>query len=374
VRRASCEQHCSLEQEARRSTAAMETPHTHEAYPLRKEVPGQLLQFEEKIFGMSLTQLLTGLAAAISFLALTPSMSLPPRIVAGIMLMSIVLTLVHGKVGRETTLSWLCLLVRFRFLPRHSVFRSPDQPRKRGESASVQQSWIRLDRLEQGIASVITPWPHRDVPEITSWAVLEVHSLQQVRLLAEDEQVRLYERFQRFLDGLGFPLICLSLVHTTDAQQHPAFVAQQQVLTAMSTTPRLQRLQQASLAHQQSALAQCSSIRHLVIVSASTRELALSHSAEATSSPWSRLFRLLLPGKRPVVLPEQVTRELQQRLSLVKQACRQLEVEVMMLDDAQLLQVWTSCLAPGASLPLLLRVSLHRHMAPIWLICLRPPP
>ena len=53
----------------------------HDTHPLIKEVPGHLLQFEEKIFGMSLTQLLADLGAVFGIIALTASVPLVPRIV-----------------------------------------------------------------------------------------------------------------------------------------------------------------------------------------------------------------------------------------------------------------------------------------------------
>ncbi len=79
-------------------------------HPLRKEVPGHLLQFEEKTFGMTLMQLLSDLGVAVSILALTASVPLVPRIVAGVLLMIGVLILVHGTVGDSPLLSWLFLI------------------------------------------------------------------------------------------------------------------------------------------------------------------------------------------------------------------------------------------------------------------------
>jgi len=77
----------------------------HDSHPLIKAVPGHLLQFEEKIFGMSLTQLLSDLGALFGTLALTESLSLLPRIVGDTLIMIVVLILVHGKMGDSTMLS-----------------------------------------------------------------------------------------------------------------------------------------------------------------------------------------------------------------------------------------------------------------------------
>src|SRR6267142_135002 len=106
-------------------------------HPLLKEVPGHLLQFEEKIFGMTLTQLLSDLGAAVGIGALTTSMPLVPRIMVGVLLMIGVLILVHASIGGYTMLTWLYLLGRSRFLPTQTVFRSPGQESKKGEPGLV---------------------------------------------------------------------------------------------------------------------------------------------------------------------------------------------------------------------------------------------
>jgi len=61
-----------------------------------------------------------------------------------------------------------------------------------------------------------------------------------VRFLAEAEQVRIYGRFKLFLDGLSFPLKCISLVEMAHPERDPALVAQREVLSQLATTPHLQ--------------------------------------------------------------------------------------------------------------------------------------
>src|SRR5260370_23870674 len=109
-----------------------------DSHPLIKAVPGHLLQFEEKIFGMSLTQLLSDLGALFGIIALTESLPLLPRIASDALIMIVVLILVHGKVGDSTMLSWLVLFGRFRFLPKETVWRPEGPLIKKGEPASVQ--------------------------------------------------------------------------------------------------------------------------------------------------------------------------------------------------------------------------------------------
>lgn len=323
----------------------------YDKHPLLKEVPGHLLQFEEKIFGMTLTQLLSDLGAGVGIVALTASVPLVPRIVVGVLLMIGVLILVHAKIGGYTMLYCLYLLGRTRFLPTQTVFRAPGEEIQKGEPGPVQESWIQLNALDRGAAGVLTKRQKRDHPDANYWVVFEVVSLQNVRFLAEAEQVRIYGRFKLFLDGLGFPLKFISLVETADAERDPALVAQRQVISELTATPHLQKLQKESLKHQQGSLQHCTTTRHFVVVSASTSELARLRADGTARSPLLRLFELLRPSKQPVVTPSQVKNELSIRVSIVKKALQQLDVHATLLDDAQALQAYASCLALGTHIP-----------------------
>ena len=318
---------------------------------LTKVVPGHLLQFEEKIFGLSLTQLLSDLGALFIIIAITTSLPLIPRIVMSVLTMSVVLILVHGKVGGYTMLSWLLLVGRFRFLPTQTIWRPQGKQIKKGEPGSVQDCWIQLQELDHGMAGVTTPRKNRDEPEATYWVIFEVKSLQQVRFLAEAEQVRLYERFKLFLDGLGFPLKFISLVEAADPEHDPALVVQHQMLWQLATTPKLQKLQQESLHYQQGSLLSCTTTRHLLVVSASTSELARRRSDGTLHSPLRRLFELVIPKKAPQITREHVKNELRIRVSLVKKALGHLDVHATLLDDVAALRVSASCLALGTHLP-----------------------
>src|SRR5258708_24913726 len=111
------------------------------------------------------------------------------------------------------------------------------------------------------MAGMITARKNR-LPDVTYGVIFEVKSLQQVRFLAEAEQVRIYGRFKLFLDGLGFPLKFISLVETADPERDPAHVAQRQMLWQLAATPQLQKLQQESLQYQQGSLPDFNTTRH----------------------------------------------------------------------------------------------------------------
>ncbi|HEU5376923.1 MAG TPA: hypothetical protein VFV38_15915, partial [Ktedonobacteraceae bacterium] len=300
---------------------------------------------------MTLTQLLSDLGAGVGIIALTASVPLVPRIVVGVLLMIGVLILVHAKIGGYTMLYCLYLLGRTRFLPIQTVFRAPSEEIPKGEPGPVQESWIGLNALDRGAAGVLTPRKKRDYPDANYWVVFEVVSLQNVRFLAEAEQVRIYGRFKLFLDGLGFPLKFISLVETADAERDPALVAQRQVLSELTATPQFQRLQKESLKHQQGSLQHCTTTRHFVVVSASTSELVRLRADGTARSPLLRLFELLRLSKQPVVTPSQVKNELSIRVSIVKKALQQLDVHARLLNDSQALQAYASCLALGTHIP-----------------------
>src|SRR5260370_42153077 len=90
----------------------------HEEHPLVKEVPGHLFQYEEKIFGMSLTQLLSDIGAGIGILSITASLPLIARIAVSVLLAIPVLILGHGKGQDQTLPHWLYLYGRARFVPK----------------------------------------------------------------------------------------------------------------------------------------------------------------------------------------------------------------------------------------------------------------
>ena len=78
-----------------------------EENPLLKEVPSHLFQFEEKIFGMTLPQLLCDIGAGVGIIAATASLQLVTRIVVCVLAALPVLLLVHGSVQDQSLLHWL---------------------------------------------------------------------------------------------------------------------------------------------------------------------------------------------------------------------------------------------------------------------------
>src|SRR2546423_11907508 len=101
--------------------------HEFEEHPLVKEVPGHLFQFEEKIFGMSLTQLLSDVGAGVGILSITAGLPSVARILVAALLAIPVLILVHGKAQEQTLLHWLYLYGRQLSVPKHTTWQSLDE-------------------------------------------------------------------------------------------------------------------------------------------------------------------------------------------------------------------------------------------------------
>src|SRR5579884_1122959 len=91
--------------------------HSVESSPLVKPVAGHLFTFEEKIFGMSLTQLLTDIGALTGSFSLSGSLSLVSRIVVCALFTLLIMACVHGKIQGMPLGYWFYLLLREKMIP-----------------------------------------------------------------------------------------------------------------------------------------------------------------------------------------------------------------------------------------------------------------
>src|SRR6266568_498767 len=111
-------------------------------------------------------------------------------------------------------------------------------------------------------------------------------------------------------------------------------------------------LQHESIAYQERHLHHCTITRHFVVVSASAREEAARQAiGSAPGGALTFLWKLLSRPKRVEVSREQVLDQLRIRISVVTKILLQLEVRAWLLDDADLLKQFASCLARGAKIP-----------------------
>ena len=333
-----------------------EKPHAHpfDTNPLLKEVAGHLFTFKEKIFGMSLTQLLTDLGVLTGSFSLTGSLPIIPRLMVCVLMTLLALVFVHGQVQGLSLGYWLYLLLRSKMMPSQTIWQprqmKNEHPRQKGEKPlpSVQATWIPIDTISQGVGGKIQQMKKGEIARY--WSVLEVEG-KNIRLLPESEQVRIFRRFESFLTGLAFHLQFISQTEQIDPQTAPPLRAQKDALSALSHTPHLQALQRASLEAQERQMTACTRTRHFIIISASGAEPSLQHPNETSSSLRSALFRLLTFQKASEVTRTEVLDQLRIRTSVVQKAMQHLDMRVWTLEDHEVLQLFARCLAPGNTPP-----------------------
>jgi hypothetical protein len=332
-----------------------EEPHSNpfDTNPLVKEVAGHLFKFEEKIFGMSLTQLMTDLGVLTGSFSFTGSLHILPRIIVCALITLLAMVLVHGKAQGVSLGYWLYLLMRSKTVPTSTIWlpiKMVNTPRQKGEKRqpSVQATWIPIDTLSHGIAGKSEQQKKTEI--IRYWTVFEVEG-KNIRLLPESEQIRAFRRFEGFLTGLSFHLQFISQTELIDPQAAPALQVQKEVLSALSATPHLQALQRASLRAQERQMTACTRTRHFIIVSASSAEAALQNPDGTPLSVLSAIFRLLTFRKMPRITRAQVLDQLRIRTSVIRKAIGQLDMRIWSLEDHDVLQLFARCLAPGAASP-----------------------
>ena len=332
--------------------AREKTMQKHEDHPLLKEVPGHLFQFEEKIFGMTIQQLLSDIGAGVGMVSITGSLPLVTRIVVCALIALPVLVLVHGKVQDQTLLHWLFLYGRSLTIPKRTTWQSLEvrQAKRKGGVPSVQATWIPLDSLESGIMGYRES-SRNDHAVGRYWVVFEVEG-RNMRYLPEQDQLRIFGRFESFLTGLEFRLQFISHTEQVNQETYRPLHSQKQALASLSDSPHLAALQQASIQFQQQHLHHCTITRHFVVIAVSAREEAARQRTEGSKRGVLALLWNMVSFKKPAeVTRQQVLDQLHIRISVVKKLLQQLDVRAWLLDDPELLQLFASCLAPGADIP-----------------------
>lgn len=328
--------------------------HQQHEHSLLKAVPTRIFSFEEKIFGMTLQQLLTDIGAAASLYALTGGMPSVSRMIVCAALGLVTLVLVHLSVGEQSALQWLLLCAQFRMMARHTTWQSQQEEhtRAKGQPPSVQTTWIPLDHLHGGVMGYSEAGSPR-AARGRSWVALEIEG-KSVRYLPEAEQLQVYERFERFLVGCQFRLQFLSTVEPVNVVSSPALREARAALRQVEQrAPRLATLGQASIAYQERSLPQSSRSRHFVVIAVSAREEALHARVDGERGGIVRmLVRLILPPKAEEALSRNdLVDLLRTRITLVTDLFQQLDMRVRLLDDAEQLRLFASQVALGAEIP-----------------------
>jgi Helicase HerA, central domain len=336
-----------------------------DANPLVKDVAGHLFSFEEKIFGMSLTQLLTDLGVLTGSFSCTGSLHLIPRLIVCALITLVALVLVHGTFQGMALGTWLFLLLRSHTIPRQTrwlpIAMRTDQATQKG-LPSVQATWVPIETLANGVGGTMQ---QRKTGEIARyWLALEIEG-KNIQLFPESEQARIFQRFERFLTGLSFHLHFLSHTEQIDPQTALPLLVQKEALASLSHTPHLQAFQRANLRAQEQQLTTCTRTRHFVIISASGAEPSLQSPDEPSRSILSAIVRLLLVKKAPHLTRTQVLDQLRIRASVVQKAFQHMDMRVWSLNDQELLRLFACCLAPGSAPPAFVPELLDEHLFPL---------
>ncbi|TMD47914.1 MAG: PrgI family protein, partial [Chloroflexi bacterium] len=242
--------------------------------PFVKEVPSHLFRFEEKIFGMTLAQLLSDIGAGVGIIALISALPLVARILVGVLPAIPVLILVHGRAQDQPLLYWIYLYARSLIIPRRATWQSLDElkaatggKKRRKQPPSVQEAWIQLDMLDGSIMGYSEPEGGKSRARGRYWAIFEIEG-RNICYLPEQEQVQVFGRFETFLTGLNFRLQFITHVEQVHPDAYPPLVAQKRMVARIAQKfPRLARLQQWSIDYQQRQLHNCTTTRYFAVVS-----------------------------------------------------------------------------------------------------------
>ena len=323
--------------------------------PLIKEVPGHLFKFEEKIWGMTLQQLLTDLGVLTGSITFAGSLPLIPRIIVCVFVTIMTMILVHGKAQGHSLGFLLFLYVRSKTVPSWTTWRSERIQSNKSEHmqgkkrfSSVQATWVPVATLKKGVMGNDAQRKKTVIPRY--WMIFEVEG-RNVHLLPEQEQIRIYKRFESFLTGLEFHLQFLSYTEPMNPKTAPSLLDQEEALTSLSSTPRLHALQKASLQEQIRQMPTCTLTRHFVVVAASGAEAALRNPDSTPHSILSAMWNVLTLKRPPEVTHTHVLDQLRSRASIVKKSIQQLDMRIWLLQDTELLQLFARTLVPGSAVP-----------------------
>jgi hypothetical protein len=326
---------------------------------LSKEIPTHLFQFKETVFGsVTVVQLMYDIAAfAGGWFLWSQHLPLPLRIALVACYAVLALVVIHLKIAGYSVIDLLLLRVRAFATPSETVWAPPAAARllaatrTRALPPSVQETWIPLRELGPGYLGFADKPAVKGKPGPTSryCIVMEV-SGRNLQLLPEDERVRVYQEFERFLAGLQFPLQFHTSTEPINVYQYPPLLAQEQQVRALqATAPRLARLRAANLKFQRTRIGNSLRTRHFVVVSAGVAEQALRTPEGKTRPGYQVLFGYgrLWGRRKEDSTNEEVLRQLRIRAEVVYKGLARLDLHIEPLAGAELLHFCATCLAPG---------------------------
>jgi hypothetical protein len=324
---------------------------------LSVEVPTHLFGFEERIFGLTITQLLSDTAAGAGIWALwSMPLPLPARIALCVGAALLTILIVHVYIKGHSLVEWGSMYLLYWLAPPKTVWYNAAVPRallakKQAPPArpSVQSSWMSL-RTIANHCLVFEDGKQKKgkqaAPPSRYSAVLEVSGIN-FSLLAVQERLRIFNAYKTFLAGLEFPLQTISCNETVDVQSYEPLQLLKQQLEQLQSTPRLAALAQNHLQFLQKRLGTNIVTRHYVVISASPFDEEMKRVDGKSASGFLMMFRFLARKKGVGFSEEQVLRQLRIRLKVMRDGFRDMGLRTWLLDDEALARFYASSLVPG---------------------------
>jgi hypothetical protein len=327
--------------------------------PLSKEVPTHLFKFEDKIFGMTIPQLLMDTFSGAAIWSLSQmALPLPARIACCLGVVILTILLVHVRFKERSLVEWGSVGLLFWLTPPKTIWYSEGTSKalavkgQKPKYPSVQSTWLRLVSIEGGYMGFADADTQKDKKKEKNtsptryYAVIEVVGVN-LQLLAFKEQARIFTAYERFLAGLEFPLQIISYNNTIDTRTYEPLLESEQQITRLRGKPRLAAMAESNIRFLRQKLGACIVTRHFVVVSANTLEEALQDPDGKMKSGLSLLFAFQNRKKRTNDTKDQVIRQLRLRLRVVEEGFKDMGLQIRRLDDASLAKFYAACLVPG---------------------------
>ncbi len=325
---------------------------------LSVEVPTHLFRFEERVMGMTVTQLMIDTVAGAGVWGLWGASGFLPlwgRIGICVLAVLLIIAVVHVKVGEHSLVEWSSLYILYWLAPPKTIWCSEAMLRvleakkqKPPAHPSVQSSWIRLAAIRESCMIFEEEKPKKGKQAVPSRysAVVEVTGIN-FSLLSLPERTRIFAAYKTFLAGLEFPLQIISCNETVDIQAYEPLQLLKQQSAQLQSTPRLAALARNHLQFLQKKLGTNIVTRHYVVISASPIEEEVSRVDGKPSSGFSLMFAFFKRKKQESFSEEHTLRQLRIRLKMVRNGFRDMGLQTRLLDDESLARFYASTLTPG---------------------------
>lgn len=325
---------------------------------LNVEVPTHLFRFEERVVGMTITQLMIDTTAGAGIWGLWSVTTWLPqwaRIAICVIAALLTILVVHVHIRGYSLVEWGSLYAFYWLTPAKTIWYSEATPtvlaakkQKPPAHPSVQSSWIQLSAIQDSCLIFAGEKSKKGKPPAPDRysAVLEVTGIN-IQLLSLAERARIFGAYQTFLAGLEFPLQIITSNETVDVQAYQPLQLLQRQLSRLQSTPRLAAMARSHLQFLRKKLGTNIVTRHYVVISASPLEEEVKRVDGKPYSGFLLAFAFFRRKKQDTFSQEQTLRQLRVRLKVVRDGFRDIGLQTHLLDDEALARFYASSLTPG---------------------------